>query len=66
MSTAAITGEYQIVADLIAATKEELHTVLTQSPMLNRAQAVVTSFVVTALKRSGVLSPELRNTVAEV
>ncbi|WP_051182151.1 Lrp/AsnC family transcriptional regulator [Nocardia vinacea] len=63
---AAITGEYQIVADLIVATKEELHSVLTRSPMLNRAQAVVTSFVVTALKRSGVLSTALRNTVAEV
>lgn len=66
MSTAAITGECQIVADLIVATKEELQSVLTRSPMRNRAQGVVTSFVVTALKRSGVLSPELRNTVAEV
>ena len=63
---AAITGEYQIVADLIVASKEELHTVITQSPMLNRAHSVVTTFVVTALKRSGVLSPNLRSTTDEI
>lgn len=63
---AAITGEYQIVADLIVASKEELHTVITQSPMLNRAHAVVTTFVVTAVKRSGVLSPALRSTTNEI
>lgn len=63
---AAITGEYQIVADLIVASREELHTVITQSPMLSAAHAVVTTFVVTALKRSGVLSPSLRNTTGEI
>lgn len=59
---AAITGEYQIVADLIVATKEDLHNAITQSPILERAQSVTTTFVVTALKRSGVLSRELRTT----
>jgi Lrp/AsnC family transcriptional regulator for asnA, asnC and gidA len=63
---AAMTGEYQVVADLIVANKEELHTVITQSPMPNRAHAVVTTFVVTALKRSGVLSPSLRSTTDDV
>ncbi|MBS2992516.1 Lrp/AsnC family transcriptional regulator [Rhodococcus erythropolis] len=63
---AAITGEYQIVADLIVATKEELHTVITRSPILERAQTVVSTFVVTALKRSGVLAPDLRATDSEI
>lgn len=57
---AAITGEYQVFADVIVASREALYEFATNSAALAEATSVETTIVITALKRSGVLAAELR------
>lgn len=58
---AAIMGEYQVLADVIVASRKQLHEFVTRSPALLKATAVDTTLVITAMKRSGVLAQELRS-----